>query len=127
MNIIALKRILTIPVLCGLSACLPDKSELVGNWRAVAFYENGKRVETPLEPVSLYLSSTGAYRFQSQGFYEEKGAYRTSAAYLFLTDTTMKPPQEHVVKILHLSPDTLKIAMQSKFKKEQVLFLARNR
>ncbi|TNE59292.1 MAG: hypothetical protein EP344_08955 [Bacteroidetes bacterium] len=107
-----------------IQGCFLDKEQLPGNWQAVAFYENGHQVNTVLDSVSLQFMPDGGYCFYSQGFYRESGTYRTSASYLFLTDTTTTPPQEHTVKVLYLSADTLKIKMM-RDTLEQVLFLAR--
>lgn len=119
-----MQKLLILITLIGISACSLDEKDVAGNWQAVSFFENEKSVATNLDSVSLQLSPDGGYAFRSQGFYRESGHYRVSARYLFLTDTTKKPEKEHVVKVIHISQDTLKIRM-SNDNKEQVLFLAR--
>ncbi|MBL7774388.1 MAG: hypothetical protein JNK89_00205 [Saprospiraceae bacterium] len=108
----------------GQTACTPDKNLLVGHWQAVAFYENGKTHQAPLDAVALDLDANGGYQFRSQGQYLESGAYRLNAAYLFLRDTTAQPAQEHRLKVLHVSADSLKIEMRQG-DAVQVLFFAR--
>jgi hypothetical protein len=110
--------------LFGLYACSVQEKDLTGSWQAAAFFENGQSVASNLDSVSLQITPEGGYEFRSQGFYREAGAYRLSAKYLFLTDTTQIPAKEHIVKILYISADTLKIRM-SAGGKEQVLFFAR--
>ena len=105
-------------------SCMLDKENLTGTWQAVAFYEGGHDVRTRLDSVSLLLRPDGGYAFNSQGQYRESGTYRTSAAFLFLTDTSTQPPLEHTLKVLYLSPDTLKIKMM-RDTNEQVLFLVK--
>lgn len=95
---------------------------LPGRWRAVAFYEKGQALTTPLDSVRLVFSPDGQYEFRSVGFYREQGPFRLSGSHLFLTDTTEKPAKEHVLRVLFLSADTLKILMK-KGDAEQVLFL----
>ena len=108
------------------NGCTLQESDLPGRWQAVAFYQNGRRVQTPLDVVALDLLPDGRYQFQSQGLYRENGTYHLSMFYLFLTDTTVQPAKEHTVKILYLSADSLKIRMQEAGK-EQVLFFRRQK
>ena len=107
-----------------LVACALHENDVAGDWQAVAFYENGKSNPVKLDSVTLRLSPEGGYDFRSQGFYREAGSYRVSVRYLFLTDTTQTPAKDHIVKVLYLSADTLKIRMSHE-NKEQVLFFAR--
>lgn len=118
----------TLPFLFSifLTACGLKEKNLHGQWKAIAFYENGKTLPAPLDSVLLRLDDQGGFVFQTQGFYRESGPYRHSARYLFLTDTTVSPSKEHVLKVLFLSPDTLKIRM-SREKKEQVLFFTKQK
>ncbi|MCK6694484.1 MAG: hypothetical protein L6Q97_20600 [Thermoanaerobaculia bacterium] len=117
-------RHLILPAFICLFSCSLHEKDVAGEWRAVAFFENGRSLATNLDSVSLRLSPEGGYEFRSQGFYRESGSYRVSVRYLFMTDTTQTPVKEHIVKVLYLSSDTLKIRM-SYDNKEQVLFLAR--
>ncbi len=122
-----MRRLLIFTALASLTACSLQEKDVAGYWQAVSFFENGKTVTAnnlDLDAVSLRLTPDGGYEFHSQGSYYETGRYRVSVKYLFLTDTTRTPAKEHVVKVLHLSADTLKIQM-SQDNKEQVLFLAR--
>jgi hypothetical protein len=119
-----MKAILFLSSLCFLCACRLDERTLQGDWQAVAFFENGQRREIDLSPVRLSLSSGRHYVYESIGLYREEGSYRSSMHYLFLTDTSRTPPVEHIVKVLYLSPDSLKIRMQQD-SSEQVLWLAR--
>lgn len=105
-----------------LTACELDTKLLNGSWKAVAFYESGQSLDAPLDSVALVFSQAGQYEFRSVGFYRETGPYRVSGTHLFLTDTTEDPAKEHVLKVLFLSTDTLKIQMK-KGGQEQVLFL----
>lgn len=104
------------------TACSPDVQHLPGQWRAVAFYEKGQALGTPLDSVRLVFSPDGHYEFRSVGFYRERGPFRVFGNHLFLTDTTEAPAKEHVLRVLFLSADTLKILMK-KGDTEQVLFL----
>lgn len=109
--------------ICLFSCSLHEK-DVAGEWQAVAFFENGQSQAANLDSVSLRLSPEGGYEFRSQGFYREAGSYRVSVRYLFMTDTTQTPAKEHIVKVLYLSEDTLKVRMAHE-DKEQVLFFAR--
>ena len=116
-------KILTASLFLFLPACTLDTKQLQGVWKPVALYENGQSLAAPLDSVALHFSpENGQYEFRSIGFYREAGPFRVSGKYLFLTDTTEKPAQEHVLKVLFLSADTLKIQMK-KAEREQVLFL----
>lgn len=119
-----MKAFLFFSSLCFLCACRLDERTLQGDWQAVAFFENGQRREIDLSPVRLSLSDGRHYIYESIGLYREEGTYRSSMHYLFLTDTSRTPPVEHIVKVLLLSPDSLKIRMQQD-SAEQVLWLAR--
>ncbi len=105
-----------------LAACSLDVRQLNGIWKPVAFYENGQTLAAPLDSVALVFAENGQYEFRSIGFYREAGPFRLDGKLLFLTDTTQKPAQEHALKVLFLSADTLKIQMK-KAGQEQVLFL----
>jgi len=120
------KWLFGIPLLGGFLACSPDPAYLPGKWKAAAFFENRRRVEMPLDSVALTLTPDGGYEFRSIGYYRESGPYRLAGAYLYLTDTTDTPQREHTVKILHVSPDTLKLLMQSGDKR-QVLFFSKEK
>lgn len=117
--------LLALGALC-FHGCALDIGKLAGAWQAVAFYENGQRVATNLDSVSLQLAAEGQYIFRSQGFYTECGPYRVSRQFLYMTDTTRQPAEERIVKVLYLSGDSLKIRMNAAGK-EQVLFLARQK
>ena len=106
------------------SACTLDVERLTGKWHAVAFYESGQSLAAPLDSVALAFTGEGQYVFRSTGYYREQGPFRVSGAHLYLTDTTEYPPKEHVLKVLFLSEDTLKILM-SKAERPQVLFFKR--
>lgn len=117
-------RHLILPACIFLFSCSLREKDVAGDWQAVAFFENGQSKAAKLDSVSLRLSPEGGYEFRSQGFYRESGSYRVSVRYLFLTDTTQTPAIEHIVKVLYLSEDTLKVRMNHA-DKEQVLFFAR--
>jgi hypothetical protein len=119
-----MKAFLFLSLLCLLCACRLDERTLQGDWQAVAFFENGQRREIDLSPVKLRFSGGRHYTYESIGLYREEGNYRSSMHYLFLTDTSRTPPVEHIVKVLYLSPDSLKMRMQQD-SAEQVLWLAR--
>jgi hypothetical protein len=105
-------------------ACRLDEKTLRGEWQAVSFFENGRLRDVDLSPVQLKISEGGRYEYNSIGLYREQGSYRVSMHYLFLTDTTRRPPIDHIVKVLYLSSDSLKIRMESD-SLEQVLWMAR--
>jgi hypothetical protein len=107
-------------------ACELDTDQLNGSWKAVAFYESGQSLGAPLDSVALVFSQAGQYEFRSVGFYRETGPFRISGTHLFLTDTTEEPAKEHVLKVLFLSADTLKIQMK-KSGHEQVLFFEKTK
>lgn len=108
-----------------LLACELDITRLHGSWKAVAYYQNGQSLEAPLDSVGLVFAPTGQYEFRTIGFYREKGPFRVSGTRLFLIDTTEQPAKEHVLNVLFLSSDTLKIQMK-KGGHEQVLFFKKN-
>lgn len=116
-----MKLLLTL-ILLSWAACSPDVQHLPGQWRAVAFYEKGEALAAPLDSVGLHFSPDGQYEFRSVGYYRERGPFRVAGNHLFLTDTTEEPAQEHVLRVLFLSADTLKILMKEG-DTEQVLFL----
>jgi len=120
------RTVFSVLVLACLWGCSPDPALVPGTWKAAAFFEDHKRVKTPLDSVALVLSPEGGYSFSSIGYYRESGPYRLSGTYLHLTDTTDNPHREHTVKILHVSSDTLKLLMRSG-EKRQVLFLAKEK
>lgn len=104
------------------TACSLDVSMLAGRWKAIAFYENGQSLHAPLDSVALLFHNNMHYEFRTVGFYREAGPFRIADTHLFLSDTTEHPVKEHILKVLFLSDDTLKIQMV-KGGKEQVLFL----
>ncbi len=103
-------------------SCAVDQEKLLGTWQAVAYFEVGQSINTPLNKVRLTLSPSGDYNFKSIGYYEEKGQYRVAGKYLFLLDTTAVIPKERAVKILYLASDSLKIGMEADGKKQTVFF-----
>ena len=115
-----MKRLLFVSLL--LVSCTVRKEKLAGTWQAVAYYEAGQSIQTPLEEVQLSFSPAGDYSFKSIGYYEEKGAYRVTGRFLFLTDTTVHEPLERALKIQYLSDDTLKIGMEADGNKRAVFF-----
>lgn len=115
---------LILVVCLGMTACTLEQEKLIGQWQAVAFYENGKTLTVALDSVALHINENEGYEFRGQGKYQELGTYRLAANYLFLTDTSVRPVQEHTLKILFLSTDSLKIEMK-KENKAQVLFFER--
>ena len=109
-------------VLCCAS-CTLNVKQLEGNWQAVAFYEEGHSSSAALDSVALVLEPAKLrYEFRSMGHYRESGPLRVEGKHLFLTDTTVHPAQNRVLRVLFLSDDTLKLLM-SAGGKEQVLFL----
>ena len=119
-----MKRIFVPALLLCLYACTPDPKLLEGPWHVTGYYQDGQNVAAPLDSVRLVFHANKTYEFHSIGFYHESGTYRTSGSYLFLMDSTAKEPKERALKILFLSNDSLKIAMQ-RDSVEQVLFLAK--
>ncbi len=118
-----MKKILPILLLCAVS-CELDTQHLTGRWRAIALYEGGQTVTAPLDSVLLHFSENGNYKFGTIGFYREEGPFRVAGKHLFLTDTTEKTPKEHILEVLFLSNDTLKLRME-KDGNEQVMFLTK--
>ncbi len=115
-----MKRIFLLSlVFCS---CAIDQQKLIGTWQAVAYFEMGQAVVTPLDAVRITFTSSGDYNFNSIGFYEEKGQYRVAGKYLFLQDTTAVIPKERALKILLLDSDSLKIGMEADGKKRTVFF-----
>ena len=108
------------------TTCTIKQEDIAGRWQAAGFYENGRQVPAKLDSIALSFFADGGYEFRSQGFYRESGSYRLSVRYLFLTDTTVQPPAEHVLKVLYVSGDSLKIRMNQKGN-EQVLFFSRKK
>lgn len=105
------------------ASCTLNVKQLEGQWRAVAFYEEGQSSPAVLDSVALVLEpGVGRYQFRSIGRYRESGPLRVEGEHLFLTDTTVQPAQGRTLRVLFLSDDTLKLLM-SAGGKEQVLFL----
>ena len=107
-----------------LFSCTIDQQKLPGKWQAVAYFEDGKTVQTPLDSVRITLSSSGEYTFNSIGYYSENGTYRVAGQHLMLQEKGGENNAEKSLKILFLSADSLKIGMQAE-KKSQVVFFAR--
>jgi len=102
-----------------------DKTRLEGAWRAVAFYEDGQQVNTPLDSVSLHFSPVGTYLFHSMGHYKAAGHFKITLRYIVLQDTTNdETTPDRTIAVQYLSTDTLKLEM-GKNGKMQVLFMAR--
>lgn len=106
------------------AACNLDEDTLRGRWGAAAFFEEGQSVAAPLDEVSLEFLPTGQYVFRGPFKYSEAGRFKCSMHYLLLTDTTVFPPHEKTLKVLFLSPDSLKIRME-KDGRQQVLFFGK--
>lgn len=117
-----MKRILLFSLITF--SCSVENNQLIGAWQAVAFYEMGQQIHTPLDSVRLSFSPTGSYRFNSLGLYAEEGSYRLAGRYLFMRDTTVHPVVERAVKVQYLSADSLKIGMELNGK-QQVVFFSR--
>jgi len=118
-----MRRLLFLFPVLFFTNCTLNVNQLSGKWQAVGFYEGGQSLTVPLDSVSLSLEpSAGRYRFRSMGHYDESGPLRVEGKLLFLTDTTALPAQQHTLRVLFLSDDTLKLLMAAEGK-EQVLFL----
>lgn len=115
-----MKRIFFLSLV--LLSCTVDQHKLSGTWQAVAYFEAGQSVNTPLEAVRLSFADNGGYIFHSIGFYEEAGQYRVAGKYLFLRDTTEPNAAERAVKVQFLSKDSLKIGMEADGKRRVVFF-----
>jgi hypothetical protein len=109
-----------------LAGCSVDEAALRGEWAAEAFYKNGQTASLPHDSVRLGFLPNGLYYFTSVGHYREAGRYRTSMYYLFLTDTTTSPEQEHILKVLFLSTDTLKLRMERDGEEQQLVLLKKS-
>lgn len=115
-----MKRIFFLTLV--LFSCTVDQHKLSGTWQAVAYYEAGQAVNTPLQAVRLSFDNNGNYNFKSIGFYEEAGQYRVAGKFLFLRDTTVPNPVERAIKVQYLSNDSLKIGMEADGKRRVVFF-----
>jgi|1048.fasta_scaffold01026_6 hypothetical protein len=107
--------------LMSASACTVDEQELGGTWQAVAFFENGKSVNLPLDSVQLKLLTSHVYQYRSIGLYAEAGYWESTVNYLLLTDTTSANKTQRLIKVVYQSSDSLKLKMEQDGK-EQVLF-----
>ncbi|MCC7244047.1 MAG: hypothetical protein IT269_00090 [Saprospiraceae bacterium] len=106
-----------------LGACQrADRQLLTGNWQATGFYEAGQTVNTPLDSVKMTFNTDGSYTFRSIGFYQEKGRFDVSGAYLMLTDTSHGGSKKRRVKVVFQDEKNLKLAMENAGKSQQ-LFL----
>jgi hypothetical protein len=110
-------------LLLSLTGCSLDQDALHGEWLATGFYKNGQAAELPPDSVRLGFYPEGTYRFSSIGFYREAGHFRTSMHYLLLTDTSTQPPQDHILKVLFLSEDTLKLRMERGGEDQQLVLV----
>lgn len=119
-----MKWIFLPALLMCVTSCTIDPQLLAGAWRVSGYYQNGQSVAATLDSVRLEFQPDHTYAFNSVGYYRESGTYRSSGNYLFLTDTTAGEPKERALKILYLTKDTLKIAMQ-RDSLEQVLFFTK--
>ena len=124
LNAYNMKWIFLLGSLTFISACAPDTRLLEGAWRLTGYYQDGQAIQVPLDSVGLVLHPNRIYEFRSIGLYREKGAFRTSASYLFLRDSTRRDAEERALKILLLTEDSLKLKMQ-RAEKEQVLFFSK--
>jgi len=107
--------------LMSASACTIDEQKLGGTWQAVAFFENGKSVNLPLDSVQLKLLTSHVYQYRSIGLYTEAGYWESTVNYLLLTDTTSTNKTQRLIKVVYQSNDSLKLKMEQDGK-EQVLF-----
>lgn len=113
-------------LLVNTTACSLDEQEICGSWQAVAFFEDGKSIEIPLDSVQLRLWSSNKYHFKSIGMYSEAGHWEPTANYLSLTDTTNPEATQKLIKVIYQSSDSLKVKMEHQGK-EQVLFFGKNK
>jgi len=113
-------------LLVNTTACSLDEQEICGSWQAVAFFEDGKPIEIPLDSVQLRLWSSNKYHFKSIGMYSEAGHWESTANYLSLTDTTNPEATQKLIKVIYQSSDSLKVKMEHQGK-EQVLFFGKNK
>lgn len=107
--------------LMSVSACAIDEQEIGGTWQAVAFFENGRSINIPLDSVQLKLSESRVYRYRSIGLYSEAGHWESTINYLLLTDTTSVNKTQRLIKVVYQSSDSLKLKMEQDGK-EQILF-----
>jgi hypothetical protein len=113
-------------LILGCAACSVDPKTVVGQWRAIGFYEKGQTISgVPLDSVQLHLNANGRYVFKSLARYQEAGTYRVAGRFLLITDTMVKEPTERAIGLLPCHSDTLKLQMMQE-DREQVLFLARH-
>lgn len=121
-----IRRFFFLLFLVNTTACSLDEQEICGNWQALAFSENGKSIEIPLDSVQLRLWSSNKYHFKSIGLYSEAGHWEPTVNYLSLTDTTNTKATQKLIKIIYQSSDSLKVKMEYQGK-EQVLFFGKNK
>ena len=98
--------------------------DLLGQWQAYTFLEEGDTVDISPSEVSLDFRQNGIYYFTSTLNFKEAGHYKIENNLLYTIDTLTIDPIEKAVQIEYLSPDTL-ILLMNKEGVQQTLKLKR--
>ncbi len=117
--------ILSIALCILLTACKndgPDPQMLIGTWQADQFIEKGVAKDIDLSRMNFSFNEQKIYTYHANLNSREAGHYRVKGQYLYTTDTLDAQSLEKVVKISHLSSDSLHLTM-NRGGTEQIIIL----
>lgn len=89
-----------------------DQTLLHGEWKGAAMIENGKAVDKGADKSKFQFLPNGNYTYEI-AHHKEAGTYRTLEDKLYTTDTTNTNHIEKVVRVAHLSADSLFLEMNA--------------
>lgn len=103
--------ILSLLMACQADSPANHKDWLLGKWQATSLTEQDSLLAIDLQAVQLEFLASDRYGYHGTLKEMEAGTYRMQKDLLFTIDTTVQVPNEKVVKILKLTPDSLQIEM----------------
>lgn len=89
-----------------------DNTLLHGNWKGAVMIKNGQVVEKGADGILFQFEPNGTYTY-SVSAHQEAGKFHTLEDKLYTTDTTQTNRLEKVVRVSHLSADSLFLEMNA--------------
>ena len=105
---------------CFLACNQFDKNSLIGHWKAIKVFEEGKEMELDINPIHFSFDKNDRYEYHRTIGYQEAGKYILTGDLLLSTDTTRTDGKEKAVKIIQLVKDSLKLEMLANDKKQTI-------
>ena len=90
-----------------------DINLLYGTWQVDQFLEADKPKELDISRMNFSFNAQNIYTYQSNLKYREAGNYRVEGYHLYSTDTLNNERLEKVVKITHITSDSLHLSMNN--------------